>query len=112
MRPLNIIGQKLFTQRNIIKPQPIKNVHINHSELPIENNMQKMPINDSELGYIQSGHIMYTCSDCVLQRCGDCFGKGEICEDFKFTPRLDVGLSNGTPCGDATFFKMHGRSRN
>lgn len=96
-RPLTVIGKKLFTKKQEEK--------INHF-----NTLDQKEIKCMNLITQPNQLHKSECSSCVFQRCGDCFGKEQICDDYRGTSEIDV--SHGTSYGDATFIRMFKRSRN
>ena len=44
----------------------------------------------------------------MSNRRGDCFGRSEICEDFKSVPSITIEEKNNWPkYGDATYYKYY-----
>lgn len=83
-RRKSIIGKKLF----IINKQYSQNT------------ASQKPLNDSDIP-------SYTCKNCMEMRKGECFGKSEICEFFRYAPTISKDEINNWPkYGDATYYRM------
>lgn len=53
-----------------------------------------------------------TCRNCLEYKKSDCFGKPQICEDFRYSPDMDDEKRKNWPkYGDASYFRMHGHRR-
>lgn len=53
-----------------------------------------------------------TCNTCMLMKRGDCFGKNDICEDYKHSPSVSEREKKTWPTyGDATAFRLGKRRR-
>ena len=53
-----------------------------------------------------------TCKNCLEYKKSECFGKPQICEDFRYSPDMDDEKRKNWPkYGDASYFRMHGHRR-
>lgn len=58
------------------------------------------------------GEDEITCKNCIEYKKSECFGKQQLCEDFRYAPNMDDEKRKTWPkFGDATFLRIHGRHR-
>lgn len=121
-REIGIIGKKLFLKNPTSSREPSDVETTNHrttigkpSETAssysgeVHNKRNRKNANMESLRREQrTEQRTRKCSDCLLQRRGDCFGQKQACEDFKYAPSHNKELEDNWPkYGDATWLRMH-----
>ena len=76
---------------------------------PVIENIENYCTSENQVETDISKDFQPMCKNCMLLKKGDCFGKDNICEDYRYAPDMDDEKRKNWPkYGDATFFRMHG----
>ena len=103
-RPKSVVGYKLF----------VSQLHAQAANQPQDDNKAPEQSYAQKLraSSLDGQEAFSSCSNCMVNKRGDCFGAVHVCADFMPVPTVDREIQDAWPAyGDATRFRRKGRCK-